>query len=73
MNKSFHTVCPSNMPILENGTAPEVTEHNSWNQTAVYKCMDDYALNPPDDNTKQCVVNGDWTGTLGTCFPGKIN
>ena len=46
-------------------------QHSSWNKTAVYKCNEGYALSPPDDNKMQCVENGIWKGTFGTCYPGK--
>ena len=44
-----------------------------WNQTAVYKCNDDYSLYPTTDDKKHCDSYGIWEGKIGKCIPGKLN
>ena len=42
-------------------------------KTAVYKCDDYFSFSSETDNKLNCNGDGQWTGNLGKCNPGKIH
>ena len=40
--------------------------------TVEYRCDSGYILHPQENNIISCNDFGEWSGTIGNCFPGYL-